>query len=85
MTPPKLLPELDDAMLLALLDWRTRHGRCWKVPLWTAWLNGTDARAPHGASLRAIRNQFGPTWLDKLRTSDLEGAATARNLAAVRN
>lgn len=77
--------ELDESMLLALLDWRQRHGRSWKIDLWAAWMNGTDARDPRGSSLRAIRNRLGPTWLDRLRPKDLDAEAVRRGLTAARS
>jgi hypothetical protein len=85
MRPPNPLPELDNDMLLAQLDWRTRHCRRWKAALCAAWMDGHDAREPHSAALREICNRFGPTWLDKLRATDLDTAPRQRNVTAVRN
>lgn len=74
--------ELDNDMLSALLDWRQRHGRSWKIDLWAAWMNGADERDPRGQSLRAIRNRLGPTWLDRLRPKDLDAEALRRGVTA---
>lgn len=81
----QILAELDDAMLSALLEWRSRTGRSWKTKLWAAWMNGADERDPRGATLRKIRNQLGPTWLDKLRPRDLDTAAAERGVTALRS
>ena len=78
------LAEFDDAMLSALLDWRQRNGRSWKERLQLAWMNGADEHDPRGSSLRKIRNQLCPTWLDKLRPRDLDAAAIARGVTALR-
>ena len=72
-------------MLSALLEWRQRKGRNWKQLLLFAWMTGADQQHPHGASLRRIRNQFGPTWLDRLRPSDLDAEAKQRGVTALRN
>ncbi len=76
--------ELDDDMLSALLGWRHRHGRSWKIDLWAAWMNGTDERDPRGPALRAIRNRLGPTWLYSLRPKALDAEAARRGVTAAR-
>lgn len=63
---------LNDAEWIALLDFRDRHGRTWSFALWTAWQNGNDVLQPHGATLRAIRNRLGPSWLETLTARQLE-------------
>jgi hypothetical protein len=73
---------MTDDMLSALIDWRERHGRSWKTDLWAAWMNGSDASDPRGSSLRAIRNQLGPSWLDNLRPKDLVAEAASRGVSA---
>lgn len=74
--------ELDDDMLSALLDWRHRHGRSWKIDLWAAWMNGTDGRDSRGPALRAIRNRLGTTWLDRMRPKELVAEAVTRGVTA---
>lgn len=76
--------KLDDAMMSALLDWRQCNGRSWKERLQIAWMTGTDQRDPRSSSLRHIRNHLGPSWLDKLRTKDLDAAAARRGITALR-
>lgn len=76
--------DLDDAMMSALLDWRQRNGRPWKERLSIAWMTGADERAPRGSSLRQIRNRLGPSWLVDLRPCDLDAAAAARGVTALR-
>ena len=71
---------MTDDMLSAPIDWRKRHGRSWKTDLWAAWMNGADASDPRGSSLRAIRNQLGPSWLDNLRPKDLVAEAARRGV-----
>lgn len=61
-------------MWRALLDFRTRHGRFWKRALLLKWMNGGDEAEPYSASLRMLRNQFGPTWLYALRPAALHTA-----------
>jgi hypothetical protein len=86
MPGQKKLPftELDNEMLLALIDWRERHGRSWKTDLWAAWMNGDDARDACGSTLRTIRNRLGPTWLDRLRSKDLDAEAQRRGISSLR-
>lgn len=49
---------------------RDKVGRRWRFKVWIAWQNGDyyhenleDLDGP----LQRIRNQFGPTWLSKVR------------------
>jgi hypothetical protein len=69
------MQEPDDRMWRALLDFRARHGRRWKDALTLKWMNGDDEREPNSASLRMIRNQFGPSWLSDLPRLRLDNAA----------
>ncbi len=69
------MQEPDDRMWRALLDLRARHGRRWKDALTLKWMNGDDEREPNSASLRMIRNQFGPSWLSDLPRLRLDNAA----------
>lgn len=62
-------------MWRALLDFRARHGRYWKRALSLKWMNGSDEYEHFSASLRMVRNQFGPTWLYELRPAALDAAA----------
>ena len=80
----RTLDELDDDRMSALLDWRQRNGRSWKERLQVAWMAGADERDPRSSSLRHIRNHLGPTWLDKLRPTDLDAAAARRGITALR-
>lgn len=47
------------------------NGRNWKTALWNAWMNGAYrhviAQDGDDALLQQVRNQFGPTWLDRFR------------------
>lgn len=45
----------------AVLEFATRHGRCWRSKLRMLWTSGKD-----GAGLRLARNIIGPSGLDKL-------------------
>lgn len=51
--------------LEALKTYASKHGRSWKQELLNDWLSGKDAHHPNGHLLRQVRNQFGPTWLNK--------------------
>jgi hypothetical protein len=48
-------------------------GRDWKARLRHAWETGdyTGFNPDHVHLLQQIRNQFGPTWLTKVRAKDL--------------
>lgn len=48
--------------LVALRDWRSRHGLHWRMWLKKEWDRGDCA-----PELRQLRNTFGPTWLHKQR------------------
>ena len=67
-------------MWRALIDFRARHGRYWKSVLSLKWMTGGDDAETFSASLRMIRNHFGPRWLYALRPARLD--AMARHLAA---
>lgn len=62
-------------MYRALIDFRRRHGRYWKRALLLKWMNGADEREYFSNSLRAVRNQFGPSWLYDLKPAILDAAA----------
>lgn len=70
----KVSPEPTMDMWRALIAFRTRYGRIWKSALAMRWMNGTDENEPLGASLRELRNHFGPSWLHALRRRALDEA-----------
>jgi len=49
----------------ALVTFKNEHGRFWKSELQAGW-----ERARYPGALQAIRNQFGPVWLNRLKPSD---------------
>ena len=53
----------------ALLAFKERHGRSWRMKLNEMWLDGRDASQPGGHLLRQIRNNFGPQWLVNFKES----------------
>lgn len=58
-------PDLDDLnpdQREALLQFKERHGRYWKQELNNQWM-----RAAAGPLLQQVRNNFGPSWLAKLK------------------
>lgn len=57
--------ELSAEQQTALAAFAEKYGRGWKRELLNRWLDGRDCQEPHGALLRQIRNQFGPTWLQR--------------------
>lgn len=59
--------ELTLEQLERLLEFKAEHGRYWKDTLRRMWMNGQDAKQRDGGLLRQIRNNFGPTWLTKLK------------------
>lgn len=63
-------PTID--MWRALIDFRARHGRYWKQALCYIWMTGGDEVERYSASLRAVRNAFGPGWLYALRPARLD-------------
>jgi hypothetical protein len=60
----------------ALHGFALQYGYQWKAYLKAAWLSdihkGLDMGGKDGGTLRAIRNQRGMRWLEKIRTADLE-------------
>lgn len=48
--------------LIALRDWRSRHGLHWRM-----WLKKEWDRGDCKPELRQLRNMFGPRWLHKQR------------------
>ena len=46
----------------ALLDFKKRHGRYWKMKLSSQWEKASSIPA-----LMQIRNRFGPSWLYSFR------------------
>lgn len=66
-------PSID--MWRALLDFRAHHGRNWKRALLLKWMNGNDEFEPLSASLRMLRNQFGPSWLHSLKPAIVDAAS----------
>ncbi len=65
-------PTID--MWRALLDFRARYGRYWKRALSIKWMSGDDESEHFSASLRTLRNQFGPSWLYALKPVRLDVA-----------
>ncbi len=63
-------PDLDDLapeVRAWLISFKEQNGRTWKDKLLTHWMNGSDDRLEGGHFARVIRNNFGPTWLNKLK------------------
>lgn len=56
----------------ALRRFRETHGRTWKDTLRSMWSSGKDVTQPEGGLLRQIRNNYGPSRLEKLKEKDLE-------------
>lgn len=54
--------QLTDNELAALQEYAAKHGRTWKRNLRTDWMNGHCT-----GYLQAIRNEFGPSWLQKFK------------------
>lgn len=46
-----------------LRDYARRYGRNWKAHLRWQWEHGYDEYQPNAATLRALRNRLGPSWL----------------------
>lgn len=49
--------------LEALQRFAAIHGRYWKCRLLEAWMKGSEVRLPDGGTLRQVRNDLGPLWL----------------------
>lgn len=60
-------PEPTPEQLARLVEFAKSHGRNWKSELLTLWLNGGDANQRDGHLLRQVRNQLGPSWLDRFK------------------
>lgn len=57
--------DLDEGQRAALLEFREQNGRNWKSKLLSGW-----TRAAFPGHLQAIRNQFGPEWLNSVKDFD---------------
>jgi hypothetical protein len=51
----------------ALQQFKSKHGRNWKLELRLRWMRGTDVNEANGHLLRQVRNNVGPSGLDKIR------------------
>ncbi len=63
------LDMLNPAQRVALVAFREQHGRTWKSTLRDGW-----ERAAYPGELQQIRNQLGPSWLNRLTPADFEFA-----------
>ena len=57
---------------------RSHVGRTYKAAVRAAWMDGIYARDGLGSwanQLQRIRNVFGPSWLDRVKASDMAAAA----------
>lgn len=59
--------QLADNELVALQEYAAKHGRTWKSSLRRDWMNGHCA-----GELHAIRNEFGPSWLQKFKLPKID-------------
>lgn len=77
--------KLNHEQAAALRTFRTANGRSWKAKLMTCWGTGNYGSLPFSQSgpLQRVRNEFGPAWLQKLSTKELEAAAAEPNAAQV--
>jgi hypothetical protein len=58
---------------VSLRQWYDWHGKGWRKQLWLAWQNGNYGNIPTdiAADLQHLRNTKGPSWLARVKTSDL--------------
>lgn len=56
---------------VALDRFAAENGHRWKSTLGTLWMTGRDAEQPNGATLRRIRNNYGPSRLKDYRPRGL--------------
>lgn len=49
----------------ALDQFQRSYGKYWKRELLKKWREGTDDAEPGGCYLRQVRNNLGPTWLQR--------------------
>lgn len=61
--PPPRTPQPTPEQQLALDMFKAKYGQHWKEELFHKWWSGRDVNETHGALLRQIRNQLGPSWL----------------------
>lgn len=61
------LEDLSPEQRAWLLGFKEANGRTWKDKLMTHWMNGTDDSLNESWFARQIRNNFGPTWLTKMK------------------
>ena len=66
----------------ALRDYAARNGRDWKRKLSDDWSRAGSARFDRDrwSLLQQVRNQFGPSWLYKVKLGDLNGSGSLRGL-----
>jgi hypothetical protein len=53
--------------LAAVERWKGKHGRYWKRALSEAWMRAGEGVAGYEPALQQLRNNFGPTWLYKVK------------------
>lgn len=56
----------------AVLKFAKAEGRYWKTYLQNAWISGRDERMQDGGYLRQVRNDFGPSWLKRVKLEEIE-------------
>ncbi len=68
--------KLSAAAAAALVKFRAEYGADWKTALNAAWggwkFNGGSMAGEDRGILRAVRNQFGPSWLSNLTKAELD-------------
>jgi hypothetical protein len=68
----------------AVIDYAKAHGDDWQRKLRRDWMRaGSSWDGPYHL-LQQVRNSHGPSWLAKVRPSDLEQPVVSRDMATVR-
>lgn len=73
--------ELNEDQRVALEAAKSALGRTWKSKLRHMWMDGMYDRygmGDHSCELQQVRNQFGPTWLDRYATAALSSYSSIR-------
>lgn len=52
--------------IAALKAWKAANGRTWKSKLLQAWEKSGQGVTGYTPELQQLRNNFGPTWLQKV-------------------
>jgi hypothetical protein len=76
----RAIDKLTDDQVLALARWIRAHRRAWRARLDAAWQRAGEGVAHYSPELQQIRNNGGPSLIQRLRSADVttEGTQVAQ-------